>query len=405
MERASNSIRILTVNSGSSSLKFAGFGLEPERDPERIVSGQIERIGLSGGRLVVKTAEGREEIPAEARDHESAARLLIEQIEHRGWHSTLAAVGHRVVHSGTRFHKPERATPKLIGELKKLRNLDPDHMPGALALLAVFEQFDPKLVQVACFDTAFHHDMPRVAQMIPIPRRFEARGVRRYGFHGLSYAYLMEELKRWAGDKHAPGFTTSRVILAHLGSGASLAAVRDGHCVDTTMGFTPTSGVMMGTRSGDLDPSLAWFFAHAEGMTADQFQDLVNHQSGLQGVSETCSDMRDLLDRAGSDVRSAEAVELFCYQVRKAIGALAAVLGGVDTLVFSGGIGENAPEIRGRICRGLEFLGIELDREMNAAAHSPMTRAILSLKGSCHVAFIATDEEQMIARATARFTA
>ena len=232
--------------------------------------------------------------------------------------------------------------------------------------------------------------------MIPIPRRFEAAGVRRYGFHGLSYAYLMEELKLAAGDKNARG----RVILAHLGSGSSLAAVRDGRCLDTTMGFAPAAGVMMGTRTGDLDPSLSWFLAHSEGMNADQFQELVNHESGLKGVSEIGSDMRDLLDRAPNDTRAAEAVELFCYHVRKAIGALAVVLGGLDTLVFSGGIGENSPEVRRRISAGLEFLGLTLDDQRNAAGDD----LISTDQSRVFVRVIATDEEQMIARATAPFT-
>ena len=221
-------------------------------------------------------------------------------------------------------------------------------MPGEIELIEAFRNRDPDLPQVACFDTAFHHDMPRVAQIVPIPRRFEAAGVRRYGFHGLSYAYLMEELARVAGPEEARG----RVILAHLGAGASLAAVQGGHSIDTTMGFTPASGLVMGTRTGDLDPGLVRFLSRAEGMTADQFDSLVNHESGLLGVSETSSDVRDLLARQNVDVRAAEAIELFCYQAKKWIGAFAAALGGLDTLVFAGGIGENArrdppPDLRG----------------------------------------------------------
>ena len=216
---------------------------------------------------------------------------------------------------------------------------------------------------MACFDTGFHHDLPRVAQIIAIPRRYEAAGVRRYGFHGLSYAYLMEELARIAG----PGAARGRVILAHLGSGASMAAVRDGRCIDTTMGLTPTSGLVMGTRCGDLDPGLVRFLVRAGGLTIDQFHDLVNHESGLLGVSETSPDLRDLLSRQDSDVRAAEAVELFCYRAKTRLGALAAALGGLDTLVFAGGIGENSPEARRRICDGLEFLGIALDERRNTA--------------------------------------
>jgi acetate kinase len=235
--------------------------------------------------------------------------------------------------------------------------------------------------------------MPRVAQIVPIPRRFEAAGVRRYGFHGLSYAYLMEELARVAGPEEARG----RVILAHLGAGASLAAVQGGLSLDTTMGFMPTSGLVMGTRTGDLDPGLVRFLSRTEGMTADQFGSLVNHESGLLGVSETSSDVRDLLAQQDVDVRAAEAIELFCYQAKKWIGAFAAALGGMDTLVFSGGIGENAPEIRRRICEGLGFLGIALDQGRNASS----ALLISTEQGAVKVRVIRTDEELMIAKATA----
>ena len=225
-----------------------------------------------------------------------------------------------------------------------------------------FRQRHPKLPQVACFDTAFHQTMPRVAKLLPIPRRFDAKGIQRYGFHGLSYAYLMEELAR-LGD---PAATKGRVILAHLGNGASLAAVRDGKSIDTSMCFTPTAGLVMSTRSGDLDPGLAPYLARTEQMTTSQFYKMVNHESGLLGVSETSSDMRDLCASETSDVRAAEAVALFCYQAKKWIGSFAAALGGLDTLVFAGGIGENAPVVRARICEGLNFLGIELNESRNA---------------------------------------
>ena len=236
--------------------------------------------------------------------------------------------------------------------------------------------------------------MPRVAQIVPIPRRFEAAGVRRYGFHGLSYAYLMEELARVAGPDEARG----RVILAHLGAGASLAAVKGGRSIDTTMGFTPASGLVMGTRTGDLDPGLVRFLSRTEAMTADQFDGLVNHESGLLGVSETSSDVRDLLARQSVDVRAAEAIELFCYHAKKWIGAFAAALGGLDTLVFAGGIGENSPEIRRRICESLEFLGIALDEGRNTSS----ALLISTDQGPVKVRVIPTDEALMIARAAAR---
>ena len=232
--------------------------------------------------------------------------------------------------------------------------------------------------------------MPRVAKLLPIPRRYDAQGVQRYGFHGLSYAYLIEELAR-LGD---PAATTGRVILAHLGNGASMAAVRDGKSIDTSMSFTPASGLVMGTRSGDLDPSLAPYLARTEQMTTQQFHKMVNHDSGLLGVSEISSDMRDLLAQEAHDIRAAEAVELFCYQARKWIGCFAAALGGLDTLVFAGGIGENAPQVRERICNGLGFLGIEIAKRRNAASE-----AMISTYGSrTKVRVIRTDEDLMIAR-------
>jgi acetate kinase len=260
-------------------------------------------------------------------------------------------------------------------------------------LIDAFQRRFPDLPQVACFDTAFHHDMPRVAQMLPIPRRYWVQGVRRYGFHGLSYAFLVRELARIAGTPTAHG----RAILAHLGNGASLAAVHDGKSMDTSMSFTPAAGVPMSTRSGDLDPGLVSYLAQTERMDAKRFNEMVNFNSGLLGVSETSSDMRDLLDRETQDVRSAEAIELFCYQVKKQIGAFAAALGGLDTLVFTGGIGENAPSVRARICDGLGFLGIELAAKRNEAGE-----ALISASSSTVAVWVIhTDEELMIARSVA----
>jgi acetate kinase len=282
----------------------------------------------------------------------------------------------------------------VVAELRRLGPFDPEHLPGEILLIEACHRRFPDVPQVACFDTAFHHDLPRVARLLPIPRRYEAQGVRRYGFHGLSYAYLMGELARLAGPDVARG----RVILAHLGNGASLAAVRDGHSVDTSMSFTPTAGVPMSTRSGDLDPGLLWYLARTDGLDARRLNDLVNSQSGLLGVSETSSDMRDLLDRETHDVRAAEAVALFCYQLKKWIGAFAAALGGLDALVFAGGIGEHAPAVRSRTCSGLEFLGVELDETRNAANEGVISAAASRVA----VRVIRTDEALMIARSACR---
>jgi len=386
--------RILTINGGSSSIKFALF--ETGDSLRRILEGVIERIGLPEAKLCVKgmsPADSFSRLVA-APDHTVAVDTLMDWIEERSGGDALTAVGHRVVHGGPKYSRPQRITAEMVAELHRLSPFDPGHLPEEILLTEAFHRRFPDLPQVACFDTAFHHDLPRVAQLLPIPRRYEVQGVRRYGFHGLSYAFLMGELARQAGAEAAQG----RVVLAHLGNGASLAAVRDGKPVDTSMGLTPAAGVPMGTRSGDLDPGLVLYLARTENMSAKQFNEMVNTRSGLLGISETSADMRDLLDHETQDVRAAEAVALFCYQIKKCIGAYAAALGGLDTLVFAGGIGENSPLIRERICKGLGFLGIEVNQERNAqsaARISPET-------GRVNVRVIRTDEALMIARLVIR---
>ena len=385
--------QILTINGGSSSIKFALYaGVHPLK---RGLYGNVDRIGLSGTNLAFHAVNGQPHAsrPLAAANHQSAVNTLLDWLETQPDFASVKAVGHRVVH-GMRHTEPEIVTPELLGELHRISPYDPDHLPREIELIEAFRQRQPKLPQVACFDTAFHQSMPRVAKLLPIPRRFDAKGVQRYGFHGLSYAFLMEELTR-RGD---PAANAGRVILAHLGNGASLAAIRDGKSIDTSMGFTPTAGLVMSTRAGDLDPGLAPYLARTEQMTTQQFYDMVNHQSGLLGVSETSSDMRDLLDQEKSDVRAAEAVALFCYQVKKWIGSYAAALGGLNTLVFAGGIGENAALVRARICAGLNFLGIELDESRNAE-----TAEVISVPaGRVTVRVIRTDEELMIARSVLR---
>jgi len=382
--------RILTVNGGSSSIKFALF--EGGDSPRVVLKGAIERIGLSGAIMRVSAGNPANDTsqPLTVPDHASAVRVLMDWIEEQTGREVLNAVGHRVVHGGPKYFQPQLITAEMIADLHRFSSFDPEHMPGGLLLIEAIRGRFPDLSQFACFDTAFHHDMPRVASVLPIPRRYETEGVRRYGFHGLSYAFLMEELARVAGPEAAQG----RVILAHLGNGASLAAVRNGKPVDTSMGFTPTSGVPMSTRSGDLDPGLVWYLANTENMTAQQFNEMVNFESGLLGISETSSDMGDLLKSEMNDVRAAEAVALFCYQVKKWIGAFAAALGGLDTLVFAGGIGENAPMIRTRICEGLGFLGIEIDEARNAKNEG----VISTTAGRVAARVIHTNEELMIAR-------
>ena len=384
---------ILTINGGSSSIKFAVY--QTGEPLKRGLYGKVDRIGLSGTNLTFDDpATNRHDSRSlAASDHKSAATFLMDWLGEQNHFESVRAVGHRVVH-GMQHLEPELVTQELLDELRRISPYDPDHLPSEIELIETFRQRHPKLPQVACFDTAFHRSMPRVAKLLPIPRCYDAKGVQRYGFHGLSYAYLIEELTR-IGD---PAATSGRVILAHLGNGASMAAVRDGKSIDTSMSFTPTSGLVMSTRSGDLDPSLGPYLARTEQMTTKQFYEMVNHKSGLLGVSETSSDMRDLLAHESDDIRAAEAVALFCYQAKKWIGSFAAALDGLDTFVFAGGIGENAPRVRARICDGLSFLGIEIEEARNAASEG-----VISTDASrVAVRVIRTDEDLMIARSVRR---
>ena len=381
---------VLTLNAGSSSLKFGVF--TAARPARRLVSGAVTRIGLSGAALTIAAEEApRAEHAVDAPDHARALEAVLARLEPRQGLGQVVAAGHRIVHGGPRFYDHARlATPEVLAELRRIRELDVDHLPAAIAIVEALGRRAPALPQVACFDTAFHRTMPRVARLLAIPLRYQASGVERYGFHGLSCAFLVEELGRVAGAEAARG----RVVLAHLGSGASLTAVLDGRSVDTTMGFTPTSGILMGTRSGDLDPGVLLHLLRSEGMGVDALDDLLNHRSGLLGVSGSSPDMRDLLAREATDGRAADAVALFCQQAKKAIGALAATLGGIDTLVFSGGIGERSAPVRARIARGLEHLGVHLDAARNEAG-APILSADESRVA---VRVLRTDEESIIAR-------
>jgi acetate kinase len=384
-------MNILTINGGSSSIKFAVFA-PGSNQPERGLHGQVSRIGLPDTTLTATdpaTLNQPIKQPVSATDFDAVVLFLVDWLSQHPVFARIETVAHRVVH-GMERTEPELVTTELLADLRRISAYDPDHLPGEIALIEALRMRYPDLPQVACFDTSFHRTMPRVAQLLPIPRRFDRAGVRRYGFHGLSYSYLLTELGRIAGPEAPNG----RVILAHLGSGASLAAVKNGQSVDTTMGFTPTGGLMMGTRTGDLDPGVAWFLMQSENLTSAHFNHLINHESGWLGVSETSSDMQDLLDNQATDIRASEAIDLFCYQTKKGIGAYTAVLGGLETLVFSGGIGEHAPEIRARICTGLTYLGIEIDNQRNTA-----NAAIISTDTSrVTVRVIPTNEEQMMAK-------
>ncbi|HEY2797365.1 MAG TPA: acetate/propionate family kinase [Thermoanaerobaculia bacterium] len=381
--------RVLAINGGSSSVKFAVFELESLR---REVSGAIEGIGQGQAILDVRTAGGppeRSEI--DAANPESATERLIEWLSARVPSRTVSGVGHRIVHGGTELLEHQRITPEVLRQLDEARPLDPEHLPFEIALIEASSRLLPAVPQVACLDTAFHRDLPRVAQLLPIPRAYLEAGIRRLGFHGLSYTYLLDALRKAAGDLAADG----RVVLAHLGSGASLAALRDGRPVDTSMGFTPSAGLVMGTRPGDLDPGLLVHLLRLEGRASHRDRlAFVNEECGLRGVSGGTANMKELEERRRADPRAADAFDLFCYRAVQWIGAFAAVLGGLETIVFSGGIGERSAEVRREICSRLGFLRVVLDESSNEA-HGAV---ISDSRSAVIVRVIPTDEEVVIAR-------
>lgn len=377
---------LLTVNAGSSSVKFALFGANNLTN--EVLQASIENIGQDTSRMIINGVVS----PVDAPTHSVATSLLADAVSKEVPTKHIAAVGHRIVHGGSKYYKPQLVTPQLLKDLRELTAFDPEHLPAQLSLIETLSRQLVGVPQVVCFDTAFHHDLPAPARLLPIPRHFANEGIRKYGFHGLSYEFIVTELRRVEGDIAAGG----KVIIAHLGSGASLVALKDGKSVDTTMGMTPASGIPMSTRSGDLDPGLVLYLQRNHGYTPDKFNHMVNFESGLLGVSETSADMKRLLEIEDSDVRAKEAIELFCYQVKKSIGSLAASIGGISTLVFTGGMGENAPRIRAKICEGLEFLGVILDPEQNEEG----ARLISAPASQAGVHVIHTNEAVTIARQT-----
>ncbi|MGA2061674.1 MAG: acetate/propionate family kinase [Thermoguttaceae bacterium] len=382
--------RILTINSGSSSIKCSLYHMG--QIETLVLSGDIERIGLHGGCFCIRDAGG-ETLVEEYRDmadHDEALKTLLDWLQSRFPDHVLDAVGHRVVHGGTKYSHPCLITAEVLIALEEIVRLAPDHLPHELKAIRAVHRYYPGMKQVACFDTAFHRQMPEVAQRLPMPRSLWHEGVLRYGFHGLSYEYILEKLKETAGREAAAG----RVIVAHLGNGASMAAIKSGKCLDTTMGLTPAGGLMMGKRSGDLDPGVLLFLLQEKDRSPSTVDYLVNQRSGLIGVSGISSDMRDLLEIESDEPNAAQAVDMYCYQAKKHLAAMAAVLGGLDTLVFTAGIGAKSPPIRKRICQGMEFLGILLDSKLNEA-----NDAVISRDGAAvTIRVMKTDEELMIAR-------
>ena len=362
-----------------------------DENPNKIFAGQIKRIGLSGPEFIVtNNNQGKNKIVFDATNFKEAAEALIEWIKKQKDFEQTICIGHRIVH-GMAHSQAEIIDEDLLNELNQIIDYDPGHLPAEIEMAKLFKNQFPFLMQVACFDTAFHTTIPVVAKTFAIPKSYYDEGIKRYGFHGISYSYLMHELRKRDATE-----ANGKIILAHLGNGASLAAVKDGKCIDTSMGFTPAGGIPMSTRSGDLDPGVAWYLMN-KGMNAETFNDLINHQSGLLGISGISSDMQDLLRLEKENEDAALAIEVFCYQIKKYIGTFIAVLGGLDTLVFSGGIGENAPAIRERICNDLGYLNIHLNEEKNNENQWQISNEESNVK----IYVIPTNEELEIADTTA----
>jgi acetate kinase len=371
--------RVLAVNTGSSSLKASLFSADRSGEPARAARFEIDRIGEPGSNVP---------------DHDAALGTLHSWLEGNGHLSELQAVGHRVVHGGRSYRQPAVITAQLLEALEELVSIDPEHLPQAIAAMRDLTDWLPHATHVACFDTSFHRTMPRIAQLYPLPRRYAERGLLRFGFHGLSCESIMYQLEHEIG-----GAVPGRLIIAHLGNGSSMTAVAGGRSVETTMGLSPTGGLMMGTRTGDIDPGALLHLMDSEKLTIAETSALLNERSGLLGLSGWSSDMRDLLERRTTDPAADEAVSLFCYTARKAIGSLAAVLGGLDQLVFTGGIGEHAAPVRAEICTGLQFIGVEI-----APGRNERHETVISPdSGRVTVRVINTDEEAVIARHASRF--
>jgi len=388
----SNAAHALVVNAGSSSIKLTLFDIAGE--PKRVFEVAVVNIGQPTARLVMKDSASGEitEKPENIIDHKTATILLVDWLKPKLTDLRLIAIGHRIVHGGPKYFATSIIDEAVLKDLRDLAPFDPEHLPDELVLIDAFYELFPNVPQIACFDTAFHHNIPTVAQLLPIPRRYNLQGIRRYGFHGLSYSFIVEALKRLDD----PAANNGRLVIAHMGSGVSLAAVKDGVSIDTTMSFTPVSGVPMGTRSGDLDPGIFLYLARGQNLDPDELDELVNKQSGLLGMSETTADMEQLLKLEATDERAKDAVDVFCYQVKKSIGSLSAALGGLDGLIFTGGMGENAPKVRSRICAGLTFLGVELDEARNLEGKGLISTDISPVK----IRVIPTDEALVIARST-----
>lgn len=381
-------MNILVLNTGSSSIKFAMF--ENGTSLNAGIRGSISHIGQAQSFLKLQRGNKPEEKKeTQAANHTEALQLIANWLKGEGME--IHAIGHRLVHGGPHHYLPTLITPQLISDIQQYIAFAPEHLPNALAAITAMQQHYPDTKQIACFDTAFHWHMPAVAQSLPLPTNITEQGIRKYGFHGLSYEYIYAELQ-----KTYPDIRQKKIVIAHLGNGASMVAIKDGKSIDTTMGFTPAGGLVMSSRIGDIDPGVLIYLLQHYKYTAEQLNELLNHQSGLKGISGISGDMQTL--QQSDSIKAQLAIDVFCYQAQKHLGALIAALGGIDVLVFTGGIGEVAAGIRSHICTNMQYAGIELNDILNKE-----NKQIISSVGSkATVHVIATDEEYTIAQHVAQ---
>ena len=381
---------IAAINSGSSSLKF---GLFCHNAPLSILcKGKVSGIGTATCSLAVENASEQNDLSScavSAKSAEEAAAFLIEWLKHRDKQYQFEGIGHRVVHGGLLYQEPVLIDDRLMNELNRIRSLAPLHLPDSISIINVFRTAFPGISQLAHFDTAFHNSMPFEAKHYAIPRHFWTEGVVRYGFHGISCEYVYGKLTE---QDHHPG--SGKIIIAHLGGGSSITALKDGRSVETSMGFSPTGGVMMNTRAGDIDPGMLIYLLKERNMNADELEHMFNMESGIKAVAASELPMEKLIEKRNVDSKALQAIQMYSYHVRKQIGALAAAMGGLDIVVFTGGVGERSPEIRQLICSGLEFLGIELDSKLNHSSAATISDSTSAVK----VYIIPTNEELAIAQ-------
>ena len=378
---------ILTLNAGSSSIKFGLY--EPAQEPNEIVSGQVSNLGPAARLAVDLPGQPRVNVELGAADHGVALQAILSHARGMIGERNVCGVGHRVAHGGIDFESPEVLDEPVLAKLRALAPLAPLHQPHNLAAIDAARRIFPDALQIGCFDTAFHRGHPWVNDTFALPRRYYDQGVRRYGFHGLSYEYVSGALQTVA-----PEIADGRVVIAHLGNGASMCAIRDGQSIASTMGFSALDGLPMGTRCGQLDPGVLLYLMDHEQLSASQITDLLYRESGLKGLSGLSNDMREL--EASDAPEAAQAIDYFVFRIQREVGAMCAVLGGIDALVFCGGIGENSSHVRTRVCSGMDWIGVSLDETRNAANQPRIST------GSTMVLVVKTDEERIIARAAGR---